>query len=172
MRLSRILILVLFVFSLPIMAQEKFLYESRTCKVWIKDKMDENSKMQKEFLKLVRKKGYKHEVMIDNNKIFEGDIYFELTKDIKKEREVRETKVHDGKLEVVSSRQAKLIYRDCQVTLKLKRAKGRITNPSDETLFEGTSIRSHPRLTLTGEERCVRAMWDASVNIPECNLVK
>ncbi|GAB4011527.1 MAG: hypothetical protein Fur0010_06150 [Bdellovibrio sp.] len=168
MRLSGFLALITLIAASLSFAEEPFVYKSRTCKVWIKDKMDERSDMHEAFIKVIKNKGYIPEVMVDNKRIFEGDIYFELKKSILKEREVRETSIDDDKLEVKNTRKAKLIYKDCQITLKLKQAKNRIISELDPTMYEGTSIRSHPRVTFEGNERCIRALWDASVNIPPC----
>lgn len=168
MRLSRFLALGFALFSLTLSAQEKFVYKDRTCKVWVKSKMDEEHKFDSEVLKVIKKKGYIPQVMVEDRRLFEGDIYFTVEKKILNEREVRETKIVDGQQIVTSTRQAKLLYKDCQVDFALKKAKDRIVGANDPILFKGTSVRSHPRITLNGYERCVRALWDASVDIPPC----
>ena len=169
MRLSRLFALSFAFLSFSLLAQQDaFVYKDRTCKVWVKSKMDDDFKFHKEVIKVIEKKGYVPQVMVEDRRLFEGDIYFTVKKEILKEREVRETTVVDGQQKVTSTRQAKLLYKDCQVNFALKKAKDRIVHENDKVLYTGTSIRSHPRITLKGNERCIRALWDASIDIPPC----
>ena len=60
------------------------------------------------------------------------------------------------------------LFQQCTAHVQLKRAKNYRVSKKDEPLYQGTSTRQFPRITLQGNERCVRAIQDAFVHIPSC----
>lgn len=63
----------------------------------------------------------------------------------------------------------KKLYDHCEVNLKLMLSKqDRKLLSTDTVLYDQKNIRSLPRITLEGKERCHRALKDTFIHIPTC----
>jgi hypothetical protein len=59
-------------------------------------------------------------------------------------------------------------YKDCNAEVSLKRAKSGNMSSRDKVLVTKIVTRKFPRLTMSGDERCLLALKDAFVHIPTC----
>lgn len=60
------------------------------------------------------------------------------------------------------------LYKDCRVTLQMKKAEKNFQRKKDKTIHEREVQRKYPRITREGNERCRKALKEAFVNIPTC----
>ena len=66
------------------------------------------------------------------------------------------------------SKEKSRLYKDCSVEVSLKRAKARHMSSKDKVIVTKIVTRKFPRLTFSGDERCLLALKDVFVHIPIC----
>lgn len=136
--------LALFFFFLnPLQAQKEFTFDHQDCRIRMKRP---NTPRLEQAKQLLEKKDFKVQELLDNKRVFPGDLYFSLLIEKPKDK----------------------LYTDCIVTIEILKAKGNIPNSNDSTLFKKSVTRRVPRITFKGEERCRMALDDAFIHIPYC----
>ncbi len=153
MKLLSVLFLLFCSNSFALQDVKFYTFSHPSCKVSIhpgfgKDKDDENFK--EALVSKLKEKGYKAFSLGNEKIIIPGDLH------------LKAKRTHmSGKL-----------WKDCLVEVNIKMAKTNRALSSDKTLFEKQTKRALPRHTFKGKERCVRALADAFVHIPHCDLPK
>ena len=133
-------------FSTSLFAQQQFSFKHLDCNVRFNKSSDFLNERTNKSLK---DKGFVPKGYVDGNKMNSGDLYFSLE----------------------YFRDPKKLWKDCIVTIAVKKAKGQIAKKKDKTLFERSIKRSLPRHTFDGDERCKRALKDAFIHIPYCQTM-
>lgn len=107
----------------------------------------ENDRLFALFLELLEEKGYRPSLISTDNPLYEGEMIASFEKE------------HlPGK-----------IFKDCQIRVFIRRHQQNtgVTDP-ENLIVDHTSVRSLPRITFRGHERCTRGMRDAFVHVPPC----
>ncbi len=114
------------------------------------------------------KKGYTPIPFAKRGRLFANDLY--LKHEIKRlaERDVVKRRVTKGVLSEKKTGTKKLLYKICQFSFSLQKAKSTVPTSKDPLLVQKETQRSVPRVTFDGDERCQRAISDAFVHLPRC----
>ena len=98
----------------------------------------------------LKKRGWKLIPLEQNKLLFAGELYFvfEKTKSFANKRFP--------------------YYKDCAVTVFLKKSRRSTPTKDDEILYKGSGYRNRPRITKEGRERCYKAIDEALFHIPYC----
>lgn len=139
----------LFFLSHSSVAQQAFVFEHPDCQVRIKKRLQDESYLEKRLQELLISRQFDVKYLIENKKLPAGDMYATL------------------KVETPSGK----LWKDCVVTVSLKRAKGQVASKSDPVLYTKEIKRALPRITFSGKERCKRALQDAFIHIPYCKKI-
>jgi hypothetical protein len=138
--------LILFLFCLfPMQSQatEEFVLNDVNCQVKINTVHDRLFDL---FQELLKQKGYEPIVLTAGQSINRGELTARFEK-----------KHLDGKW-----------YKDCQINLKLMRLTSHQSEHEAEMVVDHTTVRSLPRITFKGHERCSRGLRDAFIHLPPC----
>lgn len=128
---------------IPIANADDFVVTDRTCEVKIEASDD---RLQNQFIDLLKEKGYRPVLISPERPLYDGDLTASFDKEHLKDK----------------------IYRDCKISLVLKRQGQRSPEGIRETIVKHTTVRSLPRITFRGHERCIRGLRDAFVHLPPC----
>ena len=128
----------------------EFVFSHSNCKIRIQRRGYQEIGYQELLRSQLSAKGFKIEYLLDDRKLFEGELYANL----------------DSKRDNSSG-----LYNDCLVKISIKKANSRFISDSDKVLFSKEVKRSFPRVTFDGKERCKMAIKDAFVHIPECRKI-
>ncbi|MBT7608663.1 MAG: hypothetical protein HN576_02835 [Bacteriovoracaceae bacterium] len=137
---------LIFLFSTTTIIAEEFIIKHPTCST----KYVENPTHQPDFKKAIKKviesRKYKLTVFKKHAKISEGDLYFIIN----------------------LSRSKSILFKDCIVKVSLKTANSRHMSSRDKVIATKKIKRKFPRVTREGNERCLKALHDAFIHIPNC----
>lgn len=145
----------------------EFNYISKNCRAWIEESDDSN--WQSAYTTELNKRGWKPVVMKQEGRLFEGGLYFV----IERVRERKRTRYaveygKDGAAKRVEQGKTSLVFKDCRVSVELRQSAANRVQKSDKVLYRGNKVRSNPRVTRQGDERCSRALKEAFLDIPYC----
>lgn len=122
-----------------------YTYEHPTCNVSLHNNF-ENDDFKELALSLLKTRSYNVKFLKKRNVILSGDLHLLISKNKLK-----------GKF-----------WKDCVVEAKLLFSKESRASLKDDVLFKKKVKRQYPRVTLSGNERCERALKDAFIHIPHC----
>jgi len=140
-----LLLALFFIYISTSKAAQYYTFKDPSCKAYIDSKKIKQYEIVSVFSDQLKEKKIFAESFPGNKKIVKGDLYFELLKE------------SEG-----------IIWKDCIITLALKRSEGNFPSAEDKVLYETKNKRQFPRITFGGKERCERALKDAFVHIPTC----
>lgn len=160
--MKRIFIAIITIFfSYPLFSKDMFVYkyfsfDHPTCNIWLAKKTSPYwNHYGEDFRDLVIEKLKIKRFKIINftnnkkRKMAKGDLHLML----------RKTILPEG------------FYKKCLVKFQIKQAATKYSSQEDNVLYEKDSLRSLPRHTFRGEERCLYALKDSFGIIPYCNKV-
>jgi hypothetical protein len=123
-----------------------FHFKHRTCAVKFIENPTHPDKFKKALYKLIKSRNLSLEKFSKHAKVFEGDLYFTI--------------------DLMRAKSG--FYKNCEVKVVLKIAKSRQMGSKDKVLASKKITRKFPRLTMHGNERCIKALKDAFVHVPKC----